>query len=117
MDFPEETWIDEDQPEPLVELPAPVPIPEPPWVPLEPTEKPPGLPGPITDAKSSKGPKGFIRGFQNMSRRVRKATTKAVTKLKNKTDNNNNDGDGQSRFYVDLGLEEFHIANTSTTCW
>ena len=81
MDFPEETWTNEDPPEPLVEPPAPVPVPEPPWVPLEPTVEPPGPPGPTTDVKSSKGHNGFIRGFQNMSRRVRIATTKAVTKL------------------------------------
>jgi hypothetical protein len=58
-----------------------------------------------------------MRGFQSMSKRVRKATTKAITKIKSKSDPNNNDGDGHSRFYVDLGLEEFHVANISTTCW
>jgi hypothetical protein len=118
MDFPEETWTNEDELEPLEDLAAPDPVPEPVWIAPNPgideTSGPPSLP---TDAKPSKGPKGFIRGFQNMSRRVKKATTKAVTKIKGKSDRNNNSGDGQARFYVDLGLEEFHVANISTTCW
>jgi hypothetical protein len=56
-------------------------------------------------------------GFQNMSKRIKKTTTKVVTKIKGKSDHNNNSGDGQSRFYVDFVLEEFHVAPTDFNYW
>jgi hypothetical protein len=116
MDFPEETWTAEAEPEAPDTPAAPDPVQESQWIapiPEVETSGPQLLP---SDAKPSKGPKGFIRGFQDMSRRVRKATSKAVTKIKGKSDQNNNRGDGQARFYVDLGLEEFQVADISTTC-
>jgi hypothetical protein len=76
--------------------------------------------GPVSEplyAKPPKAPKGIMRGFQNMSKRVKKTASKVVTKIKGKSDPNNNHGDGHSQVYVDLGLEEFHVAKISTTCW
>jgi hypothetical protein len=116
MDFPEETWTAELEPDPPLAPPTRPGVQGPQWVAPLPDPEPAG---PLSKQLNAEPPKakGFLRGFQNMSKQIKKTTNKVVTKIKGKSDPNNNDGDGHSRFYVDFGLEEFHVANISTTCW